>query len=182
MLNGIKILRFQGKIKSWNEAKGFGFIAPNDGSKDVFIHISKFENTHKKPRINSLVTYEISLDKSKRHCAVNARYVGDKSELKLKTKTKTSNLGGKILNLLVFSIILFVINDIYKHRGSTLESSMYKATHERDYQKSNYSCEGKTYCSEMKSCGEALFYQENCSATEMDGDRDGIPCEQQWCN
>ncbi|NOS94018.1 MAG: hypothetical protein HOP30_19035 [Cyclobacteriaceae bacterium] len=34
----------------------------------------------------------------------------------------------------------------------------------------------------MTSCKEAMFYQENCSGTRMDGDNDGIPCEQQWCN
>jgi cold shock protein len=29
-----------GKIKWFNWNKGYGFIAPNDGSKDVFVHIT----------------------------------------------------------------------------------------------------------------------------------------------
>jgi len=46
---------------------------------------------------------------------------------------------------------------------------------------SRYRCTGKVYCNQMNSCAEATFYLRNCPGTKMDGDRDGIPCEKQWC-
>jgi len=42
-------------------------------------------------------------------------------------------------------------------------------------------CDGRKYCSQMKSCDEAKYFLAHCPNTKMDGDRDGIPCEGQWC-
>ncbi|WP_345294579.1 excalibur calcium-binding domain-containing protein [Luteimonas vadosa] len=42
-------------------------------------------------------------------------------------------------------------------------------------------CDGRTHCSQMRSCTEATYFLQHCPNTEMDGDGDGVPCERQWC-
>jgi hypothetical protein len=45
-----------------------------------------------------------------------------------------------------------------------------------------FSCDGRQYCSQMRSCEEAKYFVVNCPGVKMDGDRNGITCEKQWCN
>ena len=56
----------QGKLKWFDPKKGYGFITPDDGSKDAFLHISALE----KAGINQLevgqaVTYELAEQRGK---------------------------------------------------------------------------------------------------------------------
>ena len=43
-----------------------------------------------------------------------------------------------------------------------------------------FTCDGRQHCSQMSSYEEASFFLANCPNTKMDGDNDGIPCEQQF--
>ncbi|MDF9387606.1 excalibur calcium-binding domain-containing protein [Vibrio sp. 1151_11] len=40
-----------------------------------------------------------------------------------------------------------------------------------------FSCDGRQHCSQMTSRAEAVYFIQNCPNTKMDGDYDGIPCE-----
>ena len=47
-----------GTVKSFDEAKGFGWIVPSDGTKDLFVHQRNIRDDVKTLPINAKVTYE----------------------------------------------------------------------------------------------------------------------------
>jgi hypothetical protein len=44
-----------------------------------------------------------------------------------------------------------------------------------------FRCDGRTRCPQMTSCEEATYFLRHCPGVKMDGDNDGVPCEDQWC-
>ena len=50
-----------GKIKMYNEDKGFGFIRPDDGSNDVFFHVSSLREGDE-VTVGKAVTFETGVD------------------------------------------------------------------------------------------------------------------------
>ena len=66
-------MRQTGTVKFFNQSKGFGFITPDQGGKDVFVHISAVERAG----LNGLnegqkVSYEIATERG-RSAAVNLK-------------------------------------------------------------------------------------------------------------
>jgi len=61
----------EGKVKFFNETKGFGFITPNDGGRDVFVHTSGLKN---RIRENDEVSFEIAQGQ-KGPSAVNVKLI-----------------------------------------------------------------------------------------------------------
>ncbi|MBR9843769.1 MAG: cold-shock protein [Rhodobacteraceae bacterium] len=61
-----------GTVKWFNTTKGFGFIAPDEGGKDVFVHISAVERSGLTGLAdNQKVTYELQAGRDGRESAVD---------------------------------------------------------------------------------------------------------------
>ncbi|MGV7030170.1 cold-shock protein [Methylobacterium symbioticum] len=53
-----------GTVKWFNETKGYGFIQPDDGGKDVFVHISAVERANMRTLVEGQkISYEIEKDR-----------------------------------------------------------------------------------------------------------------------
>jgi len=65
-----------GTVKWFNTTKGFGFIAPENGGKDVFVHISALERSGlRELPDNTKVTFELEAGRDGRERAVNIEIV-----------------------------------------------------------------------------------------------------------
>jgi len=172
-------VRLQGRIQTWNDDRGFGFVVQNSTNEKAFVHISALADRHRRPVVGALVTYEVVEDK-RGPKAVDVRYVGQK-------RTSERKEGIPILSVVV-SVALalglagFVYQQFARVPGATELQMESRSASDALSESPEFQCEPKkTYCSQMSSCAEAYFHQNKCGGTKMDGDGDGIPCEDQWC-
>jgi cold shock CspA family protein len=69
-------MRLSGKLTSWNDEKGFGFVTPDKGGKPVFVHIAAFPSRRQRPETGIGITYELARDERGRDRAERVRMVG----------------------------------------------------------------------------------------------------------
>ena len=97
-------MRINGKITFWKDNKGYGFLTPDSGTKQVFVHINAFADKSKRPQINQLVSFSLSTDKQGRPCAVRVTRAGEKLPGEIKRNDKLLYLLGAVLFLAVVAI------------------------------------------------------------------------------
>jgi cold shock CspA family protein len=179
----------KGQLKSWKDDKAFGFIQSSELTQDTFIHISSLKNMSRKPKRGDFIYFEVDENNGKTK-AINCRIEGvaakaiqrHKPRIHKNTSAPKSKL---VLILVVIGIAAFAfqrsglapsnkptqqIPNILKPNNALLEGAF-------SNNESQFSCDGRQHCSQMTSRTEAVYFINYCPNTKMDGDRDGIPCE-----
>lgn len=188
----------KGKLVRWIDNKGFGFIKPENGKSDIFIHISALAGMTRSPVIGDFILYKVSTDNNGKLRAVNAMIEGvtrvsNTSITRPSRQDVTKNNKNyvscaprpkKRFNSLFFLFAIVVAVVLYERFNKNINLNIAPNLPEFETQvieqKEQFQCQGKVSCTEMSSRDEALFYLKNCPGTKMDGDYDGEPCEEQF--
>jgi cold shock CspA family protein len=197
-------MRTHGTLVKWNDERGFGFIAPAQGSDELFVHVSAFRRGGARPRVSELVSFEIRIKPDGKKEAINVMRAGEASRPTRGRSTRDaaaprSGLIGSALSLAAVAAIGLVGYNHYfgrrdamtapmaesagaaavsdRHRALPRSSPESAAASSRT--RPTFVCDGRSRCSQMSSCEEARFFVQHCPNTEMDGDGDGEPCESQ---
>ncbi len=191
----------KGQLVRWNDARGCGFIKPEVGSEEVFIHIKTLSKMARPPVIGDIIYFQSITDEQGKERAYSARIegVGIKSstasaQVKARpvrvSKARTANRGSSrsFNSLGLIAVILAVVyffprneaanQPINESKPAISETVLNQVPLLNQFENDDeFSCQGKVHCSEMISCKEARFYLRNCPGVKIDGDHDGIPCE-----
>ena len=181
-----------GSIKKWNDERGFGFIQEDHTNAEFFAHISSFTSKTPRPGIGERIIFDVEINDKGKKEAKNIYYLDrpkiqdHRSHYSKHHRNTNSNrllqlLESLFLILIIASIGYFVYNKFLIDKSQSNISNLSTTTSTVPHPAQHYHCDGRRYCSQMHSCEEAKFFLKNCPNTEMDGDHDGTPCEQQWC-
>jgi cold shock CspA family protein len=192
-------MRFEGTLKSWNDDKGFGFISPSQGGQDIFVHISEYRRGGR-PVVNQALTFEVALNPQGKKRAVNVQGVGTQQTAYQPERgnrpgrvSRSGNSPSSAMKTVVGLLLVAALGwQGYAYYQKAAPAQRASATSlpvgppsldlaPSRAPKSSYVCDGRQHCSQMSSCAEATYFLKNCPGTKMDGDNDGVPCEDQLC-
>jgi cold shock CspA family protein len=185
-------MRHTGKLRSWNDERGFGFIGPTHGGAEVFVHISALPSDRTRPTVGEVLSYELGrgMDGKPQALKVLREAIGPAAERPRTVGASPPKRRSILRNILGLTLVVAVGGYGY-HRFRTQLADDTAAQPQKSVQREEtsgstretrtFNCDGRIHCSQMTSCAEAKFFLKNCPGTLMDGDSDGAPCEHQWC-
>ena len=177
-------MRVHGTLIKWNDDRGFGFIKSAKGDSEIFVHISAFPRDGVRPRVEELISFEIENGKDGRQRAVRVMRPGQRPEAR-KARTPGRHQSRRSWRDAVIAVALIAgIGGSVFSRFTDAPSSASIHDSEplvEEETPPRFHCDGRTRCSEMTSCEEATFFIRNCPNAKMDGDHDGVPCEDHHC-
>jgi cold shock CspA family protein len=185
-------VRLTGTLQSWNDARGFGFIGPTHGGAEIFVHISALPRDGSRPTVGETLTYELGRGKNGQPQAINVlrQAVGPPSKRQpapYRKPTRQRSFLSRVIGVALLGAIgVYAYSQYqggissYAGRSQGLVSQPAEPVAPQ-VAADGFSCDGRTHCSQMRSCSEAKYFLKNCPGTQMDGNHDGVPCEQQWC-
>ena len=104
----------KGVLKTWKEDRGFGFIKPDDGGKDIFIHISALKAASRRPVTGDVIYYQIAKDNRGKYKAINAQIEGvslveDKAgELQKPSRSKKITIATTLILIVIVAIFVLI--------------------------------------------------------------------------
>lgn len=183
-------MRTHGTLTRWNEDRGFGFITTAEGSKELFVHVSAFPRDGVRPRVGEVVSFETEAGPDGKARAVRVMRPGASQRARVRAdrrpvdRSPSRNRLAAVLGLLLIGAIAYAgysrFGDL-PAMADTVEAAPRRPAARAD-SAPRYACDGRTHCSQMRSCDEARYFLRHCPNVEMDGNNDGEPCEQQWCH
>lgn len=166
----------KGQLKSWKDDKGFGFIQSSELKEDTFIHISTLKTMSRKPKVGDFIYFEIEKQANGKCRAVNCRIEGVAAKAIPRHKPRMHKNTSAPKNKVVLILAVIVIGAFgYQRLGLSPPTTPITVLPSKT--NANFKCDGRQYCSQMTSRAEAEFFTKHCPNTKMDGDRDGVPCE-----
>ena len=101
-------MRFEGILKSWNDERGFGFIAPAQGGQEIFIHIKAFPRGAARPQPDQPLSFEVELGPQGKKRAKNVRLVSVNRRRPLTERQQRAQWGTATLFVLPAFVLVFL--------------------------------------------------------------------------
>ena len=180
-----RTMRIHGTLIKWNDDRGFGFVALPQSREEIFVHISAFPRDGVRPRIGENISFEVSSGPDGRKRAEGVVRPGARSSAPGSRHDPAAPRRGPLrwaLTTVIVGALGFAGYSALTSRRSIGNEAVFGDPQTIKSNNQQFKCDGRTKCSQMTSCDEAVYFLRHCPDTQMDGDNDGVPCEQQWCD